>query len=326
MISIICPVFNNEKFLIDSINSVLMQSFADWELVLVDDGSTDGSPEICDSFSKKDKRIRTFHKTNEGQWLTREFGISQAKGEYFIFLDSDDMLEENSLEILSNYIEKKNPDVLLYDICKLNLDGSKTCLQELYEEKHIYGNKNIIDFCFVKNNCISLCVYCFKKNFYLSCPLDKTVDKKIRSQEDFLMLFNILQKVEELYIVPNVLYIYRTNINSASNSLTSADYFKNIMISDSIYRTIFDKYNDNLSSYSNKIIKRLAWQPISFIKRAYVELDKKAQKRAFGEVKKSFIYNKFTKKYKFEARKDRLFLLFFKLNIHFINKLLFNFK
>lgn len=323
MISIICPVYNSEKFLNDCVNSVLQQSFSDWELLLVDDGSTDNSSSMCDLFSKKDKRIKVFHKSNEGQWLTREFGISKANGDYFIFLDSDDMLEKDTLEVIYSYIASKDPNVILYDISKLNPDGSKTCLQELFEEKHLSGVSNIIDFCFVKNNCISLCVYCFKKSFYLSCPIDNTIDKTMKSQEDFLMLFNILQCLDELYVIPMVLYSYRTNNESASNSLQAADYFKNIKISDSIYQVIHEKYNSDFSTYSNKITRRLAWQPISYLKRAYVELDKKKQKRTFIEVKKSFIYNNFTKRYKFESKKDQYFLLLFRVNLHFLNKLLF---
>ena len=326
MISIICPVYNSEKYLNDCVNSVLNQSFSDWELLLVDDGSTDNSTSICDSFSKMDKRIKTFHKQNEGQWLAREFGINKANGDYFIFLDSDDMLDLDALGVIFSYIKNKNPDALLYDISKLNPDGSKTRLQELYEEKYIHGVSNIIDFCFVKNNCISLCVYCFKKNFYLACPFDKTKDKKIKSQEDFLMLFNILEHLDNLFVIPKVLYLYRTNINSTSNSLHINDYFKNISISDYIYRTIFDKYNNDLSTYSEKIIRRLSWQPMSFIKRAYIELDKKDCKSMFAKVKQSFIYKKFTRKYKFESRKDRLFLLLFKMNFHFFNRLFFSKK
>lgn len=322
MISIICPVYNNDKYLDDCINSVLLQSLSEWELLLIDDGSTDYSPMICDKYAAKDNRIKVFHKANEGQWLTREYGINKASGNYFIFLDSDDMLELDSLKKLNQTIEEHHhPDAMLYDICKLNPDESKTCLQELYEEKQLNNTKDIIDFCFVKNNCISLCVYCFKKDFYLSCTQENKIDKTIRSQEDFLMLFEILQQLSELIVIPKILYIYRTNKNSVSSTLCIEDYYKNIFISDFIYKTIFDKYNDDLTTYANKIIQRLAWQPISFIKRAYRELKKKERNRLFLDVRKSFIYNNFTKRYKFDSKRDRYLLFFFKAKLHFVNKL-----
>ena len=326
MISIICPVYNNDQYLLDCVNSILNQTFSDWELLLIDDGSTDKSPELCDQFAKRDKRIKAFHKSNQGQWLTREFGINNANGNHFIFLDSDDMLELDALETINEAIKKYNTDAFLYDICKLDLDGTKTCLQELYNEKHFASVKDIVDFCFVKNNCISLCVYCFKKDFYLACSKDKRDDKSMKSQEDFLMLFEILQQLKELVVIPKILYIYRTNDKSASNTLHVEDYYKNIFISGEIYKTIFDKYNGNLESYSNKIVKRLAWQPISFVKRAYKELNRKEQKKKFLEVKKSFIYNTFTKNYRFDSKKDRLFLLLFRLKLHRLNKLIFKIK
>ena len=322
MISIICPVYNTGTFLIECVNSVIVQDMIDWELLLIDDGSTDKSPEICDNFAEKDSRIKVFHKQNEGQWLTREFGINRAKGQYFIFLDSDDMLEPHALRKLSTYIQKYNSDVYLYDISRLNPDSTKTCLQELYEEKHFNETKQIIDFCFVKNNCISLCVYCFKKTFYANCLIETNQNKSIRSQEDFLMLFNLIQQLSSLIVIPEVLYIYRSNSNSTSNNLGINDYYKNVLISSEIYQTIFNKFNSNLSTYSSKIKNRLAWQPISFIKRAYNYLPQVERKRYFSKIKKSFIYLKFTKKLRFKARKDRLILLFFRMNLHKINEYL----
>ncbi len=322
MISIICPVYNNEKFLDDCIHSVLEQSFLEWELILVDDGSTDRSSTICDRYASLDKRIKAYHKNNEGQWLTREFGISKAKGEYFIFLDSDDMLEVDALNTLDQAIKLSHSDVLLYDICKLNLDMSKICLQELHEHKHLNNSKDIINFCFIKNNCISLCVYCFRKDFYLSCGLNYSVDKTMRSQEDFLMLFEILRQLSDLTVIPKILYIYRTNNNSVSSTLNVKDYYRNIFISDSIYKEIFKKFNCDLDTYSEKIIKRLAWQPLSFIKRAYRDLDRKERKPMFAQVKRSFIYKHFTKKYRFESRKDRLLLFLFRINMHSLNRII----
>lgn len=324
MISIICPVYNNEAYLSDCVNSVLSQSFSDWELLLIDDGSTDNSPSVCDQFAKQDKRIKAYHKSNQGQWLTREYGIEQSKGDYFIFLDSDDMLELDALETLDKNIKEYNTDVYLYDICKLNPDKSKTCLQELYENKHLKSTNDIVDFCFVKNNCISLCVYCFKKDFYLSCSEEPETDKSIRSQEDFLMLFNIVQQTSELIVIPKILYVYRTNNSSASSTLKVEDYYKNIFISSYIYKTIYEKYNNDLETYSKKIVNRLAWQPISFIKRAYKDLSREEQKKMFLDIRHSFVYNSFTKKYKFKSKKNNLFLFFFKLKLHCLNKILLN--
>lgn len=97
LISIIVPVYNTESYLRNTIDSVLRQEYKNWELILVDDGSTDGSGRICDEYSERDSRIRVLHKSNSGVSDTRNKGLEIAKGEWVFFLDSDDELFPNSL-------------------------------------------------------------------------------------------------------------------------------------------------------------------------------------------------------------------------------------
>lgn len=98
MISIIVPVYKVEKYLCRCIDSVLAQTYQDWELILVDDGSPDKSGDICDAWAKKDNRIRVFHKQNGGVSTARNLGLDEAKGEWIMFLDSDDMLTPHALQ------------------------------------------------------------------------------------------------------------------------------------------------------------------------------------------------------------------------------------
>lgn len=97
LISVIVPVYNTEKTLNRCIDSILNQTFCDWELLLVDDGSTDQSGELCDEYAAKDKRIRVFHKTNGGVSSARNMGLQYAKGEWISFVDADDYLNVQSL-------------------------------------------------------------------------------------------------------------------------------------------------------------------------------------------------------------------------------------
>ncbi|MDO4469088.1 MAG: glycosyltransferase family 2 protein [Bacillota bacterium] len=94
--SIIVPVYNVEKYLRECVDSILEQSFNDFELILVDDGSKDGSSQICDEYAKKDSRVNVLHQKNSGQSAARNNGIKISKGKYIIFLDSDDFIEKNS--------------------------------------------------------------------------------------------------------------------------------------------------------------------------------------------------------------------------------------
>ena len=98
IVSIIVPVYNAEKFLRRCIDSILAQTFTDWELLLIDDGSKDASGNICDEYATKDGCIRVFHKENGGVSSARNLGLDHAKGEWVTFVDSDDYIEENFLK------------------------------------------------------------------------------------------------------------------------------------------------------------------------------------------------------------------------------------
>ena len=104
-ISIIVPVYNAKSYLSRCIDSILNQTYQDFELILVDDGSTDCSGEICDKYASNDIRIRVFHKPNGGVSSARNLGLSKINGNYVIFVDSDDFLMPNHLEILAQYAE-----------------------------------------------------------------------------------------------------------------------------------------------------------------------------------------------------------------------------
>lgn len=100
-VSIIVPIYNSEKYLRRCVDSILSQTFSDFELLLVDDGSTDGSGSICDEYSAKDSRVRVFHKENGGVSSARNLGLDNARGEWITFVDSDDYLEKSFLAELS---------------------------------------------------------------------------------------------------------------------------------------------------------------------------------------------------------------------------------
>lgn len=112
MISIVVPVYNTEKYLDEAIGSVLAQTFSDWELLLVDDGSTDNSATICKKYVDQDSRIRYIHKSNGGQASARNLGIKNARFEWIAFLDSDDLWAPEKLETQIGEIEKEKPDFL----------------------------------------------------------------------------------------------------------------------------------------------------------------------------------------------------------------------
>jgi len=110
LFSIIVPVYNVEEYLNRCMESIINQSYKNIEIILVDDGSTDNCPEMCDSFAKRDKRIKAFHKNNGGLSDARNFGLRKAKGDYILFVDSDDFIELDTCNIF-NSILKSHPNI-----------------------------------------------------------------------------------------------------------------------------------------------------------------------------------------------------------------------
>ena len=111
-ISVIVPVYQVEDVLERCVNSLVNQTYRNIEIILVDDGSIDKSPEICDKYSKSDSRITTIHKKNGGLSDARNYGLNIATGDYILFVDSDDYIEENTCEEFLNFIKEKRPDII----------------------------------------------------------------------------------------------------------------------------------------------------------------------------------------------------------------------
>lgn len=125
LVSVIVPVYNVYPYLRDCVQSVQAQSYQNWELLLVDDGSTDGSGELCDELAVEDGRIRVFHKPNGGLSDARNHGMHHARGEYFCFLDSDDLLPENALEKLVGLCEQHRADVAMGQLLQFETEPQR---------------------------------------------------------------------------------------------------------------------------------------------------------------------------------------------------------
>ena len=126
MISVIIPIYNSEKYLSKCISSVLEQTYKDLELILVDDGSTDNSLNICNDFAERDSRIVVVHQKNAGVSAARNNGLKNAKGDFITFVDSDDYVENDWLELLFKAITEKNAEVA---VCGIKLDDKQKIVE-----------------------------------------------------------------------------------------------------------------------------------------------------------------------------------------------------
>ena len=191
MISIIVPIYNTEKYLDRCIQSILAQIYTDFELLLIDDGSTDSSGVICDRYVELDSRVRVFHKKNGGASSARNIGLDNANGEWVMFVDSDDYLRCNALDILYRNIGD-NDVVVANSLNDTNINGKEWAklLLECKVRCEIWGG-------IYKRDLI--------RSFYNQIPLSIVIG------EDFLTNFTYALKSDSVKFISANIYLYNTN-------------------------------------------------------------------------------------------------------------------
>ena len=219
--SILVPVYNVEEYIEECIQSVIMQTYTNYELILVDDGSKDNSGIICDRYAEKSDKIKIYHKTNKGLIHTRRFAIEHASGDYYVTLDSDDKLELNTLEILAETISKHNCDCVFFNRKRMIGDS---IIEPTYHIKQGYvtdrrtiQRRVLIDFPYN-----SLCLKCAKASMFSN--LDYSSYYYIQHGEDLLQSLELLQNCSTAEFIDNSLYIYRLRTDSIVNTKISRDY------------------------------------------------------------------------------------------------------
>ena len=140
--SVLVPVYNTSEYLAECMDSILSQSFRDFEVVLLDDGSTDNSGQLCDEYAQKDDRVRVIHKQNEGLMMTRRRGFKEAKGDYFICVDSDDYIAPNLLESVVKAIDRYEPDMVMYNFQYFSDSGEVFPSRLRIENETVFSAEN----------------------------------------------------------------------------------------------------------------------------------------------------------------------------------------
>lgn len=205
LISVVVPVYNVEKYLCRCIDSIVYQTYKKLEIILVDDGSTDDSGNICDFYSKQDKRIKVIHKKNGGLSDARNTGIKKAKGKYITFIDSDDFINKHYISILYNNLIKYNADI---SCCNFKIFNNKLPRYDIIQRKeklvNLFNSEDAINNMFYEkqiNNSASCKIYktsLFKNIFY---PLDIYF-------EDMATTYRIFQKAKIITFIDDGLYYY----------------------------------------------------------------------------------------------------------------------
>lgn len=195
IVTIIIPVYNTEKYLEKCLNSVLEQSHKNLEIILINDGSTDNSLNICKEFQKLDNRIKIINQENNGVSVARNKGLDIASGEYIAFIDSDDFIEKNMIETMLNNIKKENADISEIDFTLTNLrDYSKKKKLKFYEVSE--NNASIIKLFSGSKIENIVCSKLYKK----SIIGDIRFDEKLILGEDLYFNFKVLLKQHKIVI------------------------------------------------------------------------------------------------------------------------------
>lgn len=270
VISIIIAVYNAESYLSKGIEDILAQTFSNFEILLVDDGSTDTTVKICDRYANKDTRIRVFHEQHQGVAHARQKGIENVQGEYTIHIDADDKITPTMLEEMYNAAKGANADFLICDYMEVNNNGTfyhaqrptsltpEGLVNDMTRRK-LYGalwNKLIRTSCFQDNK------VGFREDLNMS--------------EDMFFVFDVLPYCSKIVYLPKAFYSYdRTrNISSLTNMYLSEDksfYLQEIRWNDAVLKTplVSKKNKENVSNtllniayitLSGNIFTKAEWQ------------------------------------------------------------------
>ncbi len=282
LISAIVPIYNVEAYLERCIKSIIGQTYNNIEILLIDDGSKDNSLEICKRFEKLDKRIRVFHKGNGGLSDARNYGIDRAKGEYLVFIDSDDYIENRYVEELVKLVTKDNLKVAQ---CGFNKVRDNQILEKTNDSNNCVqsGRKMVIDF-YGENESKNIVVWnkIYRKDLFekLRFPCGKI-------HEDEYVTYKILYQEEKVGITNECLYNYSFN----PDSITQKKY--NIKRLDAM-----GAYQERISYFKNKKDNELmelttnfylTYLKVNFVKiKLYVENSKKYEKNIIKEFRKYY--------------------------------------
>lgn len=242
MISVIVPVYNSINTLARCLDSVLSQNGAGYELIVVDDGSSDGTSSLCDEYANRDKKVRVFHKENGGVSSARNLGIDSACGEWILFLDSDDQLPDGSLEIYEKYV-KKNPEsacnLIFGNIILVYSDGSK---------RNVYKT----DVCTIED---------LHQSGFMGCVWDKLYNKDILLQhgirydetlffgEDWLFVAEYCSYIKSISYISEPCYIQYLPVSYANKYKQAMNF--------PYMNRVYQKIKKVNKSYSDELVDGL---------------------------------------------------------------------
>ena len=233
--SVVVPVYNVEDYLSDCLDSILAQTFPDYEIVLIDDGSTDGSSAICERYSRLNNNIRYYTQKNHGLFATRRRGAQLARGEYLVALDSDDALHKDALLLINDAINSTGAQVICFDMAR----QSDFMIERAYDESN--SRATLLSKRDVKRSICSspklntICGKAIEINVMRRCYHNLDGELRLSMGEDLFQSLRLIDIADSFCQVEVAIYYYRINRNSITklyrrdNTLDSEYVYSGLM-------------------------------------------------------------------------------------------------
>lgn len=277
LISVIIPVYNVEKYLPNCIDSVIKQTYTNLEILLINDGSTDSSPKICEEYKNKDNRIKVIHKQNGGLSDARNVGIENAQGKYMTFIDSDDDIEIDYIEYLYNLIEKYNTHMSIATYTVVSKD-KKINIGQGYEEETVLDEKKCLERLLCEHGLsVSACAKLYEKSLFENIKFPKG-----KLCEDNGTTYKLIMKCNKIAYGSKSIYNYYKRENSIMTSTFNMKKLDLIELTDKMCDDIESKYPElNSSTDKKRIVSRF-----SILRQMLVGKLNQEQKNVVKEIKK----------------------------------------
>ena len=307
--SIICPFYNAVKYLEEAVQSVLAQTCGNWELLLCDDGSEDGSGALARRLASEDERIRLITLAHEGTWNARKAGIRAAGGTHLVFLDSDDALSPALLETAAAKLKESRADALTF-----NWDRFRDGEEERYPadalpcEEMLTGQQAILETLYVRSVAgFSLCRSVFSRK--LAGEWTECEPASRCCTEDTDQAFRLFLSAESVLVCPAILYHYRINPASVTQNMHAADYYAKFQTVRYIFDTIDARFPFLFDDTAGLRLARVARVAFLYAVRAPQETPRSEPWKDYRErcaaIRESAIYEKLLKEQPMERWKHR---------------------
>lgn len=246
LLSIIMPIYNAEKYMRDSIESILNQTYKNIELILIDDGSSDNSLEICNEYRKRDNRIKVKQIQNSGCAIARNVALKMIQGDYISFVDSDDIINKRMCEVLVKNLEENNADISICNFIEFINNIPTLELKELKNE--LYNNEEAIENLNLKNKfTLALWSKVYRKELF-----DGEEFPNISSSSDNFIAYKLLYKSNKIVYCDFPFYYYRVNPNSITHKKSNINMnilYEGKKIVEYIKKNIPSQYESTVYKY-----------------------------------------------------------------------------